>query len=80
MATQMIIRIEPEKKEKLTRLARLEGKTTSQKIRELVENYIQERDIGAYIDDLWDRTGRKLKAGGVTLSDIDRAIRDSRKG
>ncbi len=70
MSIRMIIRIEPEKKEKLTRLARLEGKTTSQKVRELVENYIQERDIGAYIDDLWDRTGAKLTDGGVTTSDI----------
>jgi predicted DNA-binding protein len=76
----MIIRIEPETKEKLTRLARLEGKTTSQKIRELVENYIQERDIGAYIDDLWERTGNKLKIRGVSTSDISRAVRDSRKG
>lgn len=80
MSTQMIVRIEPETKEKLTRLARLEGKTTSQKIRELVDNYIQDRDISSYIDDLWDRTGRKLKAGGVTSADIGRAIKNSRKG
>jgi macrodomain Ter protein organizer (MatP/YcbG family) len=79
MTTQMIIRIDPEVKVKLSKLARMEGKTTSQMVRELIEDYTRDRDIGAYIDDLWDRIGGKLKSKGVGQRDIDRAIREVRR-
>ncbi len=79
MTTQMIIRIDPEVKVKLSKLARMEGKTTSQMVRELIEDYTRDRDIGAYIDDLWDRIGGKLKSRGVRQRDIDKAIKEVRK-
>jgi macrodomain Ter protein organizer (MatP/YcbG family) len=79
MTTQMIIRIDPEVKVKLSKLARMEGKTTSQMVRELIEDYTKERDIGAYIDDLWGRIGGKLRSKGVRQRDIDKAIKEVRK-
>jgi len=79
MTTQMIIRIDPEIKKRLSKLARVEGKTTSQMVRELIEDYIKERDISVYVDDLWNRIGGKLKSRGVKPSDIDRAIKEVRK-
>lgn len=79
MTNQMIIRIKPDVKDKLNKLARVEGKTTSQMVRELIEEYIKERDIGAYIDDLWDRIGRKLSSRGLKLKDIKSAIKEARK-
>ena len=79
MTTQMIVRIDPEVKERFNKLARVEGKTSSQMVRELIENYITERDIGTYIDDLWDRIGGKLKSKGVGQRDVDRAIKEARK-
>ncbi|MBI5374888.1 MAG: ribbon-helix-helix protein, CopG family [Candidatus Schekmanbacteria bacterium] len=79
MTTQMIIRIDNEIKDRLSRLARIEGKTTSEMVRRLIEDYIRDRDIGTYIDDLWDRTGRKLKSKGVTPEAINKAVKASRK-
>ena len=79
MATQMIVRIDPEIKNRLNKLARVEGKSTSKMVRELIENYINERDISAYIDDLWKRIGMKLKSKGVKQSDVGRAIKETRK-
>lgn len=79
MTTQMIIRIDEGVKNRLNRLARLEGKTTSEMVRELIEGCIKERDIGAYIDDLWNRIGRKLKSKGVTHVVIDKAVKEARK-
>jgi len=79
MATQMMVRIDPEVKSRFNKLARVEGKTTSQMVRELIEDYIKERDIGAYIDDLWGRIGGKLKSKGIRQRDINRAIREARK-
>ncbi len=79
MTTQMMIRIDDEVKAKFGRLARLQGKTASGMIRELIEDYIRDRDIGAYIDDLWDRTGKKLTSKGVGPSVIDKAIKASRR-
>ena len=52
MATQIIIRIASEIKDRFGKLARMEGKTPSQMARELIEDYIKERNIGIYIDDL----------------------------
>ncbi|HSB07337.1 MAG TPA: ribbon-helix-helix protein, CopG family [Thermodesulfobacteriota bacterium] len=79
MTTQMIIRMDPETKNRISKLARVEGKTTSQIVRELIENYIRERDIGTYIDDLWDRIGGKLKSKGVQQRNVGRAIKEARK-
>lgn len=79
METQMIIRIDPEVKDRFNRLARIEGKTTSQMVRELIEEYIREKDIGTYIDDLWDRIGGKLKSKGIKQTDVNRAIKESRR-
>jgi len=78
MTTQIIIRIDSEVKNRLNRLARLEGKTTSEIVRELIEERIKERDIEAYIDDLWNRIGKKLKSKGVTPGMIEKAIKASR--
>lgn len=79
MSTQMLIRIDDEVKSRLNKLARLEGKTTSEMVRELIEERIKERDIGAYVDDLWNRIGKKLKSKGVTSAAIEKAIKVSRK-
>ena len=78
MNTQLIVRLEEELKSKITKLAKAEGKTTSQVVRELVRNYVQERDMEGYIDDLWARIGTKLKARNVRRRDIARAVRNVR--
>lgn len=78
MSTQMIIRIDDDVKNRLNKLARIEGKTTSEMVRGLIEEYIKERDIGAYIDDLWNRTGKKLKSKGISPATINKAIKASR--
>ena len=79
MTTQMIIRIDSETKNRLGKLARTEGKTTSQMVRDLIEDYIKEKDIGSYIDNLWGRIGGRLRAKGINQRDINRAIKESRK-
>ncbi len=77
--TTLLIRIDDEVKGRLNRLARIEGKTTSAVVRELIEERIKERDIGAYVDDLWGRIGGKMKSKGVTPAAIEKAIKASRK-
>lgn len=73
---QMIIRLDKDTKDKLAKLAKAEGKNSSMVIRELIESYVQERDIENYIDDLWDRIGKKLKQKRVTEKDIAKAIKE----
>jgi hypothetical protein len=48
-------------------------------VRRLIEEYMKERDIEAYIDDLWNRTVIKLKSKGVAPAMINKAIKASRK-
>lgn len=78
MTTQMIIRIESDLKRKVNNFARAEGKNISEIVRELLEDYVQNRDISSYIDDLWDRIGIKLKKQGITASNIETAIKEIR--
>ncbi len=78
MTTQMIVRINPELKNKVNNLAKAEGKNVSEVVRELLEDYVRDRDIGSYIDDLWERIGGSLKSRGYTPKNIHRIIREAR--
>ena len=79
MADQLLIRIDPDLKKSLDRLSRAEGKTTSRMVRELIRDYVKDRDITAYIDGLWDRIGNKLAARGVHASAVGDAVANARK-
>jgi predicted DNA-binding protein len=78
MKTQMIIRIDEDKKEKLSKIARAEGKNSNQVVRELIESYLQDRNIEGYIDDLWARIGSKLRKKKVDEQKIRKTIREIR--
>ena len=79
MSAQMLIRIDPEIKEKLATLARYEKKSTSRLLREIIEDYVKERDIAAYIDELWVRIRRKLESKGVKEDDVAAVTREVRQ-
>ena len=78
MTSQMIVRLDAELKAKVNNLAKAEGKSVSEVVRELIEGYVRDRDISSYIDDLWERVGDKLTARRVKPQDIQRAIREVR--
>lgn len=80
MTTQMIVKIDPDLKKKVSTLAKSEGKSTSEVVRELLVEYIRTRDIGPYIDDLWKSIGRDLQAKGVNQAKIDTDIKNLRAG
>ena len=79
MASQFVIRIDDELKKKVSRFAMAEGKNASQVVRELLEQYVSEHDIGGYIDQLWDRIGSELKQKGIGPDSVQQAILDSRQ-
>ena len=76
--TQMIIRLDERVKTNLSKLAKADGKNSSLVIRELINNYVQERSMDKYIDDLWRRIGRKLNRKKIKQKEIVKAIRDVR--
>jgi predicted DNA-binding protein len=78
MTRQMVIRIDDETRERFQRVSRMEGKTASEKMRELIENYIRKADLSQVVDDLWDRIGTKADKQGVKAGDVDRIIRETR--
>ena len=78
MSTQMIVRINPELRNKVNSLAKAEGKSVSEVVRELLEDYVKNRDIGLYIDDLWQRIGDKLTSRKIGPKEINRAIKEVR--
>ena len=80
MSTQMIVRIDPDLKDKVNNLAKAEGKSVSEVVRELLEEYVKNRDIGLYIDDLWERIGGKLTSRGVGHEEIQQVIQKVRSG
>lgn len=78
MTTPMIVRIDPELKARVSNFAKAEGKSVSEVVRELLEDYVRNRDMGWYIDDLWERIHGKLESRGVGPKEIRRAIREVR--
>ncbi len=80
MSKQLIVRIDPGLKDRLFKMAQSEGKPASKMVRDIIAEYVKERDIGAHIDDLWTRVGEKLKAKGATPQRISAAIDESRRG
>jgi predicted DNA-binding protein len=78
VTTQMIVRVDPELKAKVNSIAKTEGKSVSEVVRELLADYVRDRDIGAYVDNLWDRISGKLSARGVGSKEIQRAIKQVR--
>ena len=79
MAEQLLIRVDPELKSKLNKLANLEGKTSTQVVRDLIEDYVKRRDMTLYVDALWDRIGKSLRAQGVVAEDVPTAVREARR-
>jgi predicted DNA-binding protein len=78
MSKQMVIRIDEETKERFQRVSRMEGKTASEKMRELIECYVRKADLSQVVDDLWERIGDKARKSGVSEDDVDRIIRETR--
>lgn len=78
MSTNLIVRIEETTKKRFSRLVRIEGKSASEKVRELIDGYIKKADIGVVVDDLWDRVGTKMRQKGVRERDVAQAIREVR--
>lgn len=78
MTTQMIVRLDPELKARVNHLAKAEGKSVSEVVRELIEDYVRDRDISSYIDNLWERVGGKLTARRIKPQDVQRAIQEAR--
>ncbi len=80
MSTQMIVRVHPDLKDRVNRLAKAEGKSVSEVVRELLEEYVRNRDISLYIDDLWKRIGAKLTARRLGPEEIQKVIQEVRSG
>lgn len=78
MATQMIIRVEPNLKNKVSQLAKAEGKNLSELVRELLEKYTKERDMSAYVDNLWGKIGQNLSQNNISEKNIEEAIKQVR--
>jgi hypothetical protein len=79
MTTQMLVRIDADKRRALNRLSRAEGKTTSEVVRELIDTFIDKRDISRHVDGLWDRIGGAMRKRGYGSLDINRIIAQTRK-
>lgn len=79
MSKQMVVRIDDETKERFQRVSRMEGKTASEKLRELVENYVRKADLSQVADDLWGRIGARMQERGLSETDVEQAIRETRR-
>jgi len=79
VADQLLIRIDPELKRRLAKAAMLEGKTSTEVIRDRIEQYLRQRDLPSYVADLWERIGGSLKSSAAKADDVTRAIKTARK-
>ena len=78
MKKQLIIRIDEELKNKFSKIAKVEGKTSSEKVRGLVGAHSAKNDFATIVDNLWDRVTKKIESGKFKQEDIDRKIKEAR--
>lgn len=79
MSEQLIVRLEPSLKAQAARLAQAEGRNLSAVVRELLARYVQDRDMSAHVEDLWDRAGNAMRQAGSGPEDVERVIREVRQ-
>jgi len=75
---QIMVRVDEDTKSAVERLARSEGKTLSQIVRDLLRDYLRTRDMSQYIDSLWQRIGDRLRSGGARPEVVERIVRQVR--
>jgi predicted DNA-binding protein len=80
MVSQVLIRVDKELKDKFQRLSRTEQKSVNEKVRELMEEYVKEHDMGAAMRSLWDEIGQSLRKKGYKASDVRKMIKEVRTG
>ena len=80
MVTQILIRVDRGLKDKFQRLSRTEQKSVNEKVRELMEEYVKDHDIGAAMKSLWDEIGQSMKKKGYKRSDVNKMIKEVRRG
>ena len=78
MSTQLAIRLDEETKERFARISRQEGKSASEKMRELIDAYMRKADLSLVVDDIWARVGDRMRQNEVTEDDIDRVVSEVR--
>jgi predicted DNA-binding protein len=80
MKSQLLVRIDKELKRKFSALSQLENKSVSEKVRELVEEYVREHDMETSLRDLWEKIGAEMKDKGYKEKDIKTIIKEVRSG
>ena len=75
--TQLNVRISKKKLLLFKSIVKQQGENVTAVLEQIMQRYIKENDIGAYIDDLWKRAGNKMKKN-YTVKDIPRLINEVR--
>lgn len=80
MASQILVRVDKDIKDKFQRQSRFEQKSVNEKIRELMEEYVREHSIEDAMKSLWDEMGESLRKKGYRESDVEKTIKKVRAG
>jgi hypothetical protein len=76
--TQLNVRISKKKLTLFKTVVKRQGENVSTVLEHIIQQYIKDNDISAYIDDLWHRAGDKMKKHH-SLKDIPRIIGEVRR-
>lgn len=79
MSSPMMIRIDEGMKRKVSQLAKTEGKSVSEIVRELLQQYVRERDMQGYFDEVWNRIQGELAASKKRSGDVASTIKKLRR-
>ena len=78
MLTRMTIQINSKLKSKIEYIAKLEGKSAGKLVGELFEEYVRNKYIDYYIDDLWNRIGENLLKSDFNPDEVVRIVHEVR--
>ncbi len=74
----LILRIDEETKGKFTSMVRMEGKTISGKLREMISEHIRANDPAVAVDMVWRKVAARMRERGLREDDLEKAIREVR--
>ena len=79
MKEQLIVRIEENLKKRLKIVSRREGQSMSEKVIELVEDYVSQNDFPHLVDRVWEKISDDLRGRGFRPENVGEVIEEARR-
>ncbi len=79
MKEQLIVRIDEDLKKRFKRTSMREGKSMSDKVISLINDYVSQNDFYLLVDRVWEKIGKDLREKGYSQNSMEEVIKEVRE-